>query len=84
MKRDGKNILIRIAIIDDEPLVLRNLQRKIGKSGYRVETFTDPLKAISRMEIEPFDVIFTDLRMPKMDGMQVLEKIKENYPKTEV
>ena len=84
LKRDGKNILIRIAIIDDEPLVLRNLQRKIGKSGYRVETFTDPLKAISRMEIEPFDVIFTDLRMPKMDGMQVLEKIKENYPKTEV
>ena len=84
MKRDDKNILIRIAIIDDEPLVLRNLQRKIGKSGYIVETFTDPLKALSRMEIEPFNIIFTDLCMPKMDGRKILNKIKENYPKTEV
>ncbi len=84
LKRNDKNILIRIAIIDDESLVLRNLQRKIGKSGYRVETFTDPLKAISRMEIEPFDIIFTDLHMPKMDGMKVLKKIKDNYHRTEV
>jgi len=84
LKRDDKNISIRIAIIDDEPLVLRNLQRKIGKSGYMVETFTDPFKALSRMEIEPFDIIFTDLHMPKMDGMKVLKKIKENYHRTEV
>ena len=84
LKKDDKNILIRIAIIDDEPLVLRNLQRKIGKSGYRVETFTDPFKALNRMEIEPFDIVFTDLHMPKMDGMTVLKKIKENYHRTEV
>jgi len=84
LKRDDKNILIRIAIIDDEPLVLRNLQRKIGKSGFQVETFQNPRKAIDRMKIAPFDIILTDLRMPEMDGMQVLEKIKKDYPKTEV
>lgn len=84
MKKDDKNILIRIAIIDDEPLVLRNLQRKIGKSGFHVETFINPKKAIDRMGIEPFDIILTDLHMPEMDGMQVLEKVKEKYPKTEV
>ncbi|MBW2737601.1 MAG: sigma-54-dependent Fis family transcriptional regulator [Deltaproteobacteria bacterium] len=77
-------MLIRIAIIDDEPLVLRNLQRKIGKSGFQVETFQNPRKAIDRMKIAPFDIILTDLRMPEMDGMQVLEKIKKDYPKTEV
>lgn len=84
MKRDDKNILIRIAIIDDEPLVLRNLQRKIGKSGFQVETFQNPRKAIDRMEIAPFDIILADLHMPEMDGMQVLKKVKEKYPKTEV
>ncbi|RZB29686.1 MAG: hypothetical protein SRB1_01966 [Desulfobacteraceae bacterium Eth-SRB1] len=84
MKKDDENTLIRIAVIDDEPLVLRNLQRKISKSGYRVETFQNPQKAIDRMKIAPFDVILTDLHMPEMDGMQVLAKIRENYPKTEV
>jgi len=84
LKINDKNILIRIAVIDDEPLVLRNLQKKISKSGFQVETFQNPRKAIDRMKIEPFDVILTDLHMPEMDGMQVLEKVKEKYPKTEV
>ena len=84
MKRDDKNILIRIAIIDDEPLVLRNLQKKIGKSGFQVETFQNSRKAIDRMKIALFDIVLTDLHMPEMDGMQVLEKVKEKYPRTEV
>ncbi|MDO9566068.1 MAG: sigma-54 dependent transcriptional regulator [Candidatus Desulfaltia sp.] len=84
MKKNDENILIRIAVIDDEPLVLQNLQRKISKSGYHVETFINPIKAIKRMETQPFDIVLTDFRMPEMDGMQILEKIKENYPKTEV
>ena len=84
MKKDDENRLIRIAVIDDEPLVLRNLQRKISKSGYQVETFQNPQKAIDRMKIAPFDVILTDLHMPEMDGIQVLAKIRENYPKAEV
>ena len=84
MKKDDENTLLRIAVIDDEPLVLRNLQRKISKSGYQVETFQNPQKAVDRMKIAPFDVILTDLHMPEMDGMQVLAKIRENYPKAEV
>jgi len=84
LKKNDENILMRIAVIDDEPLVLQNLQRKIGKSGYQVETFINPIKAIKRMENQPFDIVLTDFRMPEMDGMQILEKIKENYPKTEV
>jgi len=84
LEKDDENTLMRIAVIDDEPLVLRNLQRKISKSGHLVETFQNPQKAIDRMKIAPFDVILTDLHMPEMDGMQVLAKIRENYPKTEV
>ncbi|MEA3279444.1 MAG: sigma-54 dependent transcriptional regulator [Thermodesulfobacteriota bacterium] len=84
MEKDDENTLIRIAVIDDEPLVLRNLQRKISKSGYLVEIFQNPQKAIDRMKIAPFDVILTDLHMPEMDGMQVLAKIRKNYPKAEV
>lgn len=84
MKRDDEHNLIRIAVIDDEPLVLRNLQRKISKSGFHVETFLEARKAFDRMEIIPFDIVLTDIRMPGMDGMEVLDKIKANFPKTEV
>jgi len=84
LEKDVEKMLIRIAVIDDESLVLRNLDRKITKSGYRVETFQDPRKAISRMKTAPFDVVLTDLHMPGMDGMLVLENIRKNYPKTEV
>lgn len=84
MKRDDEHNLIRIAVIDDEPLALRNLQRKISKSGFHVETFLEARKAFDRMEIIPFDIVLTDIRMPGMDGMEVLDKIKANFPKTEV
>ncbi|MDI6789208.1 MAG: sigma-54 dependent transcriptional regulator [Thermodesulfobacteriota bacterium] len=84
MKRDDEHNLIRIAVIDDEPLVLRNLQRKISKSGFHVETFLEASNAFDRMEIIPFDIVLTDIRMPGMDGMEVLDKIKANSPKTEV
>jgi two-component system response regulator AtoC len=84
LKRDDEHNLIRIAVIDDEPLVLRNLQRKISKSGFHVETFLEARKAFDRMEIIPFDIVLTDIRMPGMDGMEVLDKIKANFPKTEV
>ena len=84
MKKDGKDGSIRIAVIDDEPLVLRNLQRKLSKNRFQVETFLEPQKAIDRMKIAPFDIVLTDVRMPEMDGMQVLDRVKGQFPKTEV
>lgn len=85
MKDDDKhNKLIRIAIIDDEPLVLRNLQRKLIKNRFHVETFQESPKALDRIKTKPFDIVLTDIRMPEMDGMQVLDLIKEHSPKTEV
>lgn len=70
----------RLAIIDDDPMVCRGLKRLLD-AGNEVETFTDPhdfLEALARDE--HFDVVFCDLMMPGMTGMEVHDILEERYP----
>jgi two-component system, NtrC family, response regulator AtoC len=76
--------MIRLAIIDDEMTVLRTLQRKVGKHGYEVHVFTEPAEALSVIERRDFDIVLSDLRMPGLDGFNVLERVKNISPETEV
>lgn len=80
----SKKSEIQLAVIDDEVPVLRTLQRKISKHGYAVHTFTDPSQALANIEKSHFDLVLTDLRMPKIDGMEVLDRVKQASPGTEV
>jgi DNA-binding NtrC family response regulator len=57
---------------------------KISKNGFHVETFLEAKKAINRVETAPYDIVLTDIRMPDMDGMQVLDRVKANFPQTQV
>jgi len=66
----------RIAIVDDEVIVCRRLSQAIGKEGYEVEAFTTGRSFLARMQQQPFDVVCSDLRLPDVDGLEVLAKIK--------
>jgi DNA-binding NtrC family response regulator len=73
-----------ILIIDDEEIVSTSCRRILEPVGYSVETApsgTEGLKLLSRRH---FDLVLTDLKMPDMDGVEVLIKIKEKWPDTEV
>ncbi|MFO7727949.1 MAG: sigma-54 dependent transcriptional regulator [Desulfonatronovibrio sp.] len=76
--------MIQLAVIDDEPAVLRALQRKAGKNIYEVHTFTDPAEALSVIERRHFHIILSDLKMPGIDGFSILERVKKISPDTEV
>lgn len=70
----------RIMLVDDEPNVLRALERLLSKPQREIECFTDPQQALQRAYTATFDLILSDYRMPRMDGVELLIKLKEMQP----
>jgi len=66
-----------ILIVDDERLLLRSLKKALSKEGYRVLTATNGREALNCFEKNFPDLILLDVKLPDIDGMQVLKKIKE-------
>ena len=73
-----------ILIVDDEEVVRRSHLRSLESAGCNAQVAGDGTEAIRVMEQQPFDVILLDLRMPGLDGMDVLKTIKERWPDSEV
>jgi ATP-dependent Lon protease len=74
----------KILVVDDEKITRQNLEHVFKKDGYHVNTASDGVQALDFLEKSAFDVIVTDLKMGKVDGMTVLEKAKAINPSTEV
>jgi DNA-binding NtrC family response regulator len=74
----------RILIVDDEKVALRNLEHVMKKEGYDVTATQSGSNALAHLDKQSFDVVLTDLRMEKVDGMQILEKCRSSAPDTEV
>jgi DNA-binding NtrC family response regulator len=67
----------RILIVDDESDMVDNLARILGRAGHTCITTTDPHAALAALETDPPDVFITDLKMPELDGMELLRRAKE-------
>jgi DNA-binding NtrC family response regulator len=74
----------RLLIVDDERIALKNLEYVMKKEGYEVTGTQSGQNALKILEEQSFDVVLTDLRMEKVDGMQILKRCNELYPETEV
>ena len=74
----------RLLVVDDEPIALANLGRVLSKDGYEVATASSGASALRQLREKAFDVVLTDLKMQKVDGMQVLRRCKEIDPDVEV
>ena len=75
----------KILIVDDEKDMLVLLQRFISEeTDHELVTTVNPLKAIELFNKRSFDLVITDLKMPKMDGIRLLEEVKKSRPKTSV
>lgn len=73
-----------ILVVDDEAIALDNLKHVLVKEGYRVTAVNNGPQALKYIENEEFDLILTDLKMEKVDGMQLLVRSRELHPDTEV
>jgi len=75
---------LRIMVIDDENIVGKRLKPALEKTGDIVETFIDGEKALARFDEAHFDIVITDIRMDKIDGIEILEHILEKSSRTKV
>lgn len=74
----------RLLLIDDEPGIRRMMSLDLSADGYQVRTAADGQSGLLAFGAERPDIVLTDLKMPGMDGIEVLRRIKAQSPETEV
>jgi DNA-binding NtrC family response regulator len=74
----------KILIVDDEVIFANNISKLISKRGYEVKTVYSGDGALKAVEEEDFDVIVLDLKMPGLDGLETLKRIKGKRAQVEV
>jgi DNA-binding NtrC family response regulator len=74
----------KILVVDDEDIVRTSCSRTLTPGGFEVKLAKNGREGLNMMGEEAFDIVLTDLKMPDMDGIEVLRKIKEDWPEVEV
>ena len=74
----------RILFVDDEPMILQGIQHSLRdmRAEWEVKLANSGAEALETMAQTPFDVVITDMRMPGMDGAQLLDLVKVKFPRT--
>ena len=70
----------KILVVDDDPVVGRSFDRVLTRKGYAVITATNGQDALEKLRNERYDMVFTDIRMPGMSGLEVAERVKASQP----
>lgn len=67
----------KILIIDDEPGIVESFSMVLDDTGYEIDSCLDGFTALEKIKTNDYDIVFLDIKMPKMDGIEVLEKAME-------
>jgi len=74
----------RILVVDDEEIARRNLSHVLEREGYEVDCAQDGAAALALLAEAEYQLVLTDLRMPGIDGLELLRQTKQRWPDTEV
>ena len=74
----------QVLVIDDDAVVGRSFDRVLSDKGYEVDTALSGEEGLKDIDTTEYDVVFTDIKMPGMDGIEVAERIKAKCPWTPV
>jgi CheY-like chemotaxis protein len=81
---DIPNPLARILAVDDEAIVLDSFRKILVAAGYAIDTVESGREALGLVQKHPYDFVFTDLKMPEMDGLDVVKGVKHYSPESDV
>lgn len=70
----------KVLVVDDDPVVGKSFDRVLTPKGYAVIHAANGEEALARLEAENYDMVYTDLKMPGMDGIEVAKRIKASRP----
>jgi DNA-binding NtrC family response regulator len=73
-----------ILFVDDDRTILELVREYLSEVGYRVEVVDNGIQALEKIKSQPYAIVFTDIKMPDIDGLELLSAIKEYRPETEV
>lgn len=76
--------MARILIIDDDQDARRGLRRLLEAEGHEVEEAGDGSQALRRFAGQPADLVFTDIFMPHMDGLEFVMRVRETFPESPI
>ncbi|MBN1636469.1 MAG: response regulator, partial [Deltaproteobacteria bacterium] len=76
----------RVLLVDDEDVFVEQIKEALDQSHpeFIIDTAGDGLLALEKLESTHFDIVITDMRMPRMDGLSLLKEIYNKYPSTYV
>ena len=72
--------LRKVLVVDDDPVVGKSFDRVLSGKGYAVITASNAQEALNKLEAEDYDVVFTDIKMPGMSGLEMAEQVKQRRP----
>jgi len=70
----------KILVVDDDPVVSKSIDRVLASKGYAVISAKNGEEALSKLGTESYDLVFTDIKMPGMSGLEVAERVKAAQP----
>jgi DNA-binding NtrC family response regulator len=73
-----------LLLVDDEEAILETLRKRLTRRGFTVLTANSGTLALQTLAVSPVDVVVLDVKMPGMDGIETLDKIKQAHPRVEV
>jgi CheY-like chemotaxis protein len=85
LRRNSMSALRKVLVVDDDPVVCKSFNRVLSHDkGYVVITARNAAEALERLREQEYDVVFTDIKMPGMDGVELTERVKASRPWTPV
>ena len=74
--------ILKVAVVEDEDILRISIADDLRDAGFHVEDFPNPIAALKSIRTNAPDIILTDIRMPYMSGIELLQKVKEISPST--